>query len=184
MASYRRGIFLINKKFQLRFAVYVCAWVLALSFIYPIIIDSLFGYLVHFLPSSAPLDVIRDMQRSLFWTLVLLQAIFLGLTFLISIFMSHRIAGPIYKLSKWFDEAKKGNLKDDLFFRKKDHFKEIAEDYNEMIRGVKGILDQKTTAISSAVSELEPLARGADPETRQKLEATLAKLRAACAPNE
>jgi hypothetical protein len=42
MAAYKRSIILINKDFQFRFSFYVCSWLIALSFVYPLIIANVF----------------------------------------------------------------------------------------------------------------------------------------------
>ena len=79
---------------------------------------------------------LHQTRGELVWLLILLQVLFLGITLLISIFVSHRIAGPLYKLNRYLKEAATGNLQGDLQFRKSDHFKELAESYNEMVNHV------------------------------------------------
>src|SRR5262245_23833505 len=135
MASYRRSIFLVNRSFQLRFSLYVCAWLFALSFIYPLVVKSLFDYFIRYAaldPSGPPLEAIQHTRNDVLMLLVLFQLIFLGITFMMSLFMSHRIAGPLYKLRTFFEEAAKGVYRPELSFREKDHFHELAQDYNEM----------------------------------------------------
>ena len=112
MASPRR-IYFLNKKFQLRFAFYVCSWLIALSFTYPLIISNLFDYLISYLaldPLGPTLANLEKTREDLLWLLVSMQVILISFTFFISIFMSHKIAGPLYKLSKLLREAAAGNL--------------------------------------------------------------------------
>ncbi|MGK5083977.1 methyl-accepting chemotaxis protein [Bdellovibrionota bacterium FG-1] len=173
MPPYRRSIFLINKKFQLRFSLYVCSWLLALSFVYPLIVYSLFDFFVRYAsadPNGPPIQTLLDTRHQIMILLAFLQVTFLIVTFLISIFMSHRIAGPIYKLSKFFEQAKTGNLKDELFFREKDHFQEIAQQYNEMIATIR-------TRNENAVVEIERALPGVAPDVRPHLEKAIAHLR-------
>ena len=127
MPPYRRNIFLINKKFQFRFAFYVCSWLVALSFVYPLIVHSLFEYFVRYAmldPTGPSIDSLQGTRKEILTLLVALQVIFLVVTFLISIFMSHRIAGPLHKLSRFFADARDGKLEQKLFFREKDHFQD------------------------------------------------------------
>ena len=42
----------------------------------------------------------------------------------------HKVAGPLYKLSKFFKDVKDGQNPGKLFFRNGDYFHELAEDYN------------------------------------------------------
>src|SRR4051794_11435786 len=113
MAAYRRSIFLINKRFQLRFAFYVCSWLILLSLAYPLIISNLFDYFVQYLandPMGPGLAILEKTRQEIFTFLLLMQAVLLSLAFLISVFMAHKIAGPLYKLHRYFVEAKDGNI--------------------------------------------------------------------------
>src|SRR3954471_8745520 len=140
MAFYR-STFLINKKFQLRFSFYICSWLVVLCIVYPMIISNLFGHFISYIgmdplgPDSLNLERARTNLVSL---LILMQVIMTNVTFIISIFMSHRIAGPIYKLWHFFQDAKAGNLEKKLSFRKSDYFQDIAIGYNDMMVSIKG----------------------------------------------
>jgi hypothetical protein len=69
-------------------------------------------------------------RNSLIFFLVLLHVGFTCLTFLVCIFFSHRIAGPLYKLKKHLSEIRNNSSPEPLFFRKGDYFLEIADDIN------------------------------------------------------
>jgi methyl-accepting chemotaxis protein len=173
MAQYRRRIFIINRKFQLRFALYVCSWIAALSFVYPLIVYSMFDYFIRYLsrdPNGPSVVALQDLRDQVIWLLVALQGVFIFVTFLLSIFMSHRIAGPLYKLSRFFAMAREGNLKEELFFREKDHFQELAQDYNDTLKSIRARLDGAAAEIQRALPESPPAAR-------QALERALVKLR-------
>ncbi|OFZ21787.1 MAG: hypothetical protein A2X94_08455 [Bdellovibrionales bacterium GWB1_55_8] len=178
MAGAQRGIFLINRKFQVRFAIFVCGWLLALSFIYPVIVYNMFEYFAGQM-SGAAADRINKTGREILILLGMFQVIFLVLTFLISIFISHRIAGPIYKLRKFMEEARNGVLRDDLSFRKKDHFSEIAGDYNDMIRSMRSQIERRKQAIAATILQIERLLPDASDEQRRSLETLLADLKRA-----
>lgn len=89
---------------------------------------------MRFVPQNAPEVVfrMRDVQGQVILLLAALQVIFLAITFLISIFLSHRIAGPLYKLRKSLEEITKGNFDARITFRKNDHFTELQDTFNEM----------------------------------------------------
>ena len=173
MAQFRRSIFLINKPFQFRFAFYVCSWLLALSFVYPLIVYSLFDVFVRYAsadPNGPPVQTLHDLRYQVLFLLALLQVVFLFVSFLISIFMSHRIAGPLHKLSLFFAQAKAGNLKAELHFRDKDHFQDLPAQYNEMMLAIRSRQDAAVAAIESALPE-------ASPSARDSLEKAIATLR-------
>jgi methyl-accepting chemotaxis protein len=136
----RRKIFLINRKFQFRFSFYVCSWLFALSMIYPLIIFQLFDFFVRSAaidPMGPALEKLYHARNEVIWLLIGIQTFFLAITFLISLFVSHRIAGPLEKLKRYFEAAKNGDLKTDLKFRKFDHFQELAQGYNDMMEAVR-----------------------------------------------
>lgn len=136
---YKRANFLINKKFQLKFSFFVCSWIFALSMIYPIIIYNLFEYFLHLATNPLPaqaltVDKIKAIENQVLFLLGILQLLFLAITFLLSIFLSHRIAGPLYKLRESMQEVARGNFDLRISFRKNDHFNELQDTFNEMIQ--------------------------------------------------
>jgi sensor histidine kinase YesM len=180
--AHRRSIFLINKKFQLTFSFYVCSWLFALSLVYPLIIYNLFDYFFRYAqvdPLGPNLAVLQRTRKEILWLLVLLQVVFLNVTFLISIFMSHRIAGPLHKLRLIMASVAKGNLAQEAHFRKKDHFQEVADDFNSMLASIRSLMGPKGEAIAAAITQIEQAIPTASSEARPKLEAALASLRQA-----
>jgi len=136
---YKRANFLINRRFQLRFAFFVCSWVFALSMVYPIIIYNLFEYFLNLASNPATAEVlsvekIRMIQNQVLLLLGVLQILFLLITFMLSIFLSHRIAGPLYKLRNSMEDVAKGNFDSRMQFRKNDHFMELQDTFNDMIQ--------------------------------------------------
>jgi sensor histidine kinase YesM len=173
MPQYRRNIFLIDKPFQIRFAIYVCSWLIALSFVYPLIVYSMFDYFIRYAshdPNGPPVQVLHDLRYQVMMLLIALQLLFLFISFLISIFMSHRIAGPLYKLKLFLAKLREGDLKEELHFREKDHFRELAGDYNEAIKSIRSRMD-------AAAAEIERALPDASPPSREALQKALTGLR-------
>jgi methyl-accepting chemotaxis protein len=171
--AYKRRQFLINRRFQLRFSFYVCSWIFGLSLIYPLV---MFGLIDNFLryaaidPLGPPLEQLQAARQEVIAILALIQAAFIGITFLISIFVSHRIAGPIFKLQKYMRESAMGQRAGRLIFRKSDHFQELAEDYNRFVASQ----DDRARA---AIVHIEK-ALGSVPEpSKRELEQALSTLR-------
>jgi len=153
MALTPRRTFLVNRPFQLRFSIFVCLWVVAISFVYPLIIQQLFEALMRYAekdPGSAPLKQIQvakeDLINLLFWS----QVGFVTLAFMFSIFVSHRIAGPLYKLTEAMKKAKYSTLKEVIQFREKDYFKEIATAFNDMNVAIRSRNETAKTLIDQA----------------------------------
>ena len=91
---------------------------------------------------------IESTKSDMLGLLVFLQLLFLVVTFSVNIFISHRIAGPLYKLRRFFEQAATGNTGPTLYFRKGDHFQDLAASYNQMMAGL-------NSKISEAAAEIE-----------------------------
>jgi methyl-accepting chemotaxis protein len=179
MSTYRRSIFLINRPFQLRFSFYVVSWLVALSFVYPMIVYTVFDYFFRIAaldPMGPPLTALKSTRQEILTLLAALQVIFLGFTFLISIFMSHRIAGPLFKLTQFFTKVKEGNYKEPLFFRKKDHFQDLAVEFNEMTQGIVFQIKDTVDGLTVVQSELQSALASSDSASRAKIDSALQKL--------
>ncbi len=60
-----------------------------------------------------------------------LQAAFIGVVFVVCIFLSHKIAGPLYKLKNYLINIRSGGDITPLYFRKGDNFHDVAEEVTE-----------------------------------------------------
>jgi hypothetical protein len=66
---------------------------------------------------------------------------FLAVVFLVcggtvfGIYLTHRIAGPIYKLQEHMTAHLRGEKQPPIVFRKSDFFSELAEPYNSLVSG-------------------------------------------------
>jgi len=68
-------------------------------------------------------------------------------------------------------------LNQDLYFRKNDHFQDLAEDYNRMISGIRVILAKNVSSSSAAVARIERALPHVDEQGRKELEEALTALR-------
>lgn len=90
-------------------------------------------------------DILNDTNRQLaVKLLILLFFIAWG-----SIFLSHKIAGPLYRLHKGFQELQNGNLKTRISLRKFDEAKSLAEDFNHAAL----FLDEHTQRLKTILKE-------------------------------
>ncbi len=148
---------------------------------YPLIIHNLFGFFIKYValePMALELSGIESVRKQILVLLALLQVLFVIITFLLSIFVSHRIAGPIYKLTRYFEEANTvGHLRRKLFFRKHDHFQEVASGYNQMLDGVRQIFNQNVSGIKDSISHVERAIGASNGVAKQELEKALESLR-------
>jgi len=95
------------------------------------------------------INVLHKVNKNLIpWILVLLS-----LTLLAGIFLTHRIAGPIYNIEKSLDEIKGGNLAKRIYLRWSDEFKDLANLANEFVAK----LDKSTSECKELVTKLKQL---------------------------
>ena len=132
MGQYKRRIYLINPSFQLKFSFLVCILLFISSLIYPLTIYKTLTTIAGKLGNSSPSlkTNIEEMRQSLLIVLSIWQVGYMGLIFIICIFFSHKIAGPMYKLTKWFRGIRDGQNMGNLSFRHGDYFHDIAEEFN------------------------------------------------------
>lgn len=58
-------------------------------------------------------------------------------TVFLTLFVSHKIAGPLYRLKKSMQELAEGNLTSDIKLRKNDQLRDIADTFNQMVDKLK-----------------------------------------------
>jgi sensor histidine kinase YesM len=177
-STYKRSVLLINRRFQLRFSFYVCSWLFGLSIMYPMLIYNLYDFFFRYLavdPNGPELAVLESTRNQMMILLVLLQVFFLGITFFISLFISHRIAGPLYKLKQYMKRAGEGKM-EALHFRERDYFKELEEGFNEMIVSLKAQRSDPSTAAMVHLQKALDKLPASDTEVRQELQSALKTL--------
>lgn len=131
MALYKRTIFVVNPAFQYKFSIVVCSFALLASIMYPWTIYDLYEKSIMSNPSN--IETLEQNRMTLMILLGLTQVGFLGLIFVICIFLSHKIAGPIYKLQSYLRNIREGGEITNLFFRDGDNFPEVAEEVNSVM---------------------------------------------------
>jgi hypothetical protein len=138
MASNHRKIYLINPQFQIKFSLYVCLLIFLSSLIYPITIFELLSSFLDFAALNAEripefrrlTNNLEEKRNNLIIVLVLWQLGFIGLAFVVNIFLTHKVAGPLFKLKKFFHAIANGEDHGKLYFRNGDYFSDLAESYN------------------------------------------------------
>ena len=174
----RRNVLIINPRFQFRFMLYVISFLVALSFIYPLIIDGLFDHFTRLLMErgmAMDMDGVRSTRNDVFWLLIGVQCTFLLIACVVSFFISHRIAGPLHKLKQTMDSAREGTVNRNLAFRKKDHFQELAESYNALVASLSGGADVER--VSTVIARIENVMKSTSGDTREQLSAAVADLK-------
>lgn len=159
IVAIRRRVYLINPQFQLRFSIYVCVLIFCSSIIYPFSIYELMDKFINFAIKYSPedRDKLEEQRQNIIMILSLLQICFTAAFFIVCIFFSHKIAGPLYKMKLHLNSLKEGKNLGTLFFRKGDYFPELAQDYNEAIDKVMLSRKEDFTALTEISEQLTSL---------------------------
>jgi len=83
-----------------------------------------------------------------------------------TLFASHKIAGPLYRIGKNIEDLASGNLNVRFGLRSGDEIKELAEKLDAMAQSLRS----KVAAIKSAFRSLEASAKDASPEMKRDIQ--------------
>jgi len=142
--SYKRRIMIVDPEFQHRFIrrtvmlavliVVASLSLLAISYYLNLDIQSV---VIQPLPLaiSEPAGGVEEPETILSIlvpVVVVCVVITLVVTFLFGIVISHRMAGPLFRICEELKEMAKGNLSGEMHLRKKDDFKSLARSVNSL----------------------------------------------------
>ena len=155
-----RKHWLINPTFQWRFALLFSTAVLVFTSLFPIfmltILDSLEKTTLFRENASARLALSQTRSDFLLF-LLLFSVVVILCAFFLAIFHSHRIAGPLYKLSMSMIAMQQGVLDRHIQFRTKDNFQELAEGFNAMTDAIFVRRRKDFERVQSVIPKLERL---------------------------
>ncbi len=79
------------------------------------------------------------------------------LLFIAGIFLSHKMAGPIYAFNRELQKLQKGNFTAHLELRKKDEFKELKIPFNHWVQSLQKMTEQDIEKISPLIKDVASL---------------------------
>ena len=90
-------------------------------------------------------------------TLMLRIAILVPIVAAISIFLSHRIAGPLFRIERFLKAVASGNFAARLKLRKRDELHDLAETINDMVGDLRNRVKIVKQLVNTARLELDSL---------------------------
>ena len=130
MKGYARKKYVINKDLQLRLMFKFLLSLLLISFV---IVWNFYYATWTMLANDLRGLGLSVLKSSISIRMVILSCCLILVFTTFSIFLSHRIAGPIYKIKTVIDKMAKGDLPPSVVLRKNDEFKELAESVNNLL---------------------------------------------------
>ena len=151
----RRRTYFIKKEFQRNFILKFCGLVVAGSVIS--------GSIVYFLSKSAVTTTfvnsrlaIKSAADFILPAVLLSSAIVVGVigiaAMVLTLLASHRLAGPLYRVEKDFEEVAGGNLKKKFTLRKTDELQSLAVNLETIVESLREDIGELKTKID----EIEP----------------------------
>jgi nitrate/nitrite-specific signal transduction histidine kinase len=138
MAKRKVSNLLINPKFQKKYVFWMSSTGIILTCINATIIyfftKENYDFLVEMLEMTE--EARGQMYQELYQIIGLLgvsSIVFMIIVSIWGIILSHRVAGPLHKLKMSIDNIKNGETDTRVFFRKNDHFQDLAASFNDMM---------------------------------------------------
>jgi len=94
------------------------------------------------------------LNQNILYTSLLALAIVFGL----SLFFSHFVAGPIYRMEQTFEQMKAGDLSVIVRFRKNDELQDTGKIFNEALMNLRTKLRQERENVSSSFEKVRKTA--------------------------
>lgn len=173
----KRRQYLIKKSFQIKFIIKFCFILIAASLIMSAIVYFYSGETLTtaFVKSHLKIMSTRDfILPILIYSFLITVAAVSVLTIIVVLFISHKIAGPLYRVEKILNEMGKGVFPplENIQFRKKDELKSLAESMKNMIaylKGKIGLLDEIKHELTLYEQRLEACLEGSNDEHKEEL---------------
>lgn len=155
--KFRRRNYFINREFQGRTIFHYFLLVLAGSILFSMIFSFFSSNTIsivyedyHLRLGTTP-NILMEKLFSAQWSFIVICG---AAVILVTLFLTHRSAGPFYRFEKSLDAMISGDLSLDIHLREKDEGKGIAKKINEFNR----LLARRLTAMEALNNEIHDLA--------------------------
>lgn len=162
-----KRLFLINRDFQIRhtrsaIVVGLVSTILtAIVILYP-----LYFFQILRIPRFLPAPILLAMALA-----AVLNIVIVGV---MGIFVTHRIAGPMYSLVRSFRKVSIGKYEASMGFRADDELKFVVRNFNNMIEALRGFAVQDIKMINKTIILVESLEKA---EEIEKIRSELGELK-------
>ena len=167
----KRFHYLINKKFQLKYAA--TAFVLMFLVAVVLIITAYYsGWvpLVEKLSAVYPQGMLTIILRRLIWQLAAAFLFLVPVIIVASIYLSHKIAGPLVRIEKAARDIAGGNLQIRVKLRKKDSLQKLAQAINDITESVGQMVEKNRRLIKEKKKILSGLTKLLERQKRESPE--------------
>lgn len=94
-----------------------------------------------------------NMVMDFFKTLILILLLLIGGNFILGIYLSHKVAGPLFRVRKAFQEIRKGNFSN-IQLRRGSMLKDFVKEFNETILVLNKLIHRDQEIIKGVLEQL------------------------------
>jgi len=169
---FQRRTVLVKRHLQLKYAAIVFAAVLFTAFIVGGgIYYSTFKFIKDLDPAKIP-EILEIMKVD-----GVKIALFMGIMFLVSLFVSHKFAGPVFRFEQSAQVLATGDLTHRVCLRTGDDLMELQDEVNAMVASLQRLVQKDRARAESLIARLEALEGKAPEALRPELAAIAEELR-------
>lgn len=175
----RRRIYFIEKKFQAKFILKFCALVvfgglLTIGLLYLLAMQST---TVSFVNSRVVVRTTADFILPILIQTVAIVMVIVGFAaVIVTLFVSHKIAGPLYRFKKVMQELEEGDFSSDFHIRHLDQLQDLAEAFNNTINKIRGKIHVLKDGLRGLKAGLDDISENEVSENKRSLLLELKKI--------
>ncbi len=156
--KFKRTKYLISTKFQLKYVGLILLLMFATAsicsyFVYYTVMVLMGEKLASVYPQGRLISIINTVNFRILVTLLLITPI----VTIIGIYLSHKIAGPIYRIEKFLGDMAAGNFASRIILRKGDELVSIADKINLLNDSLKSTIGSEKSSMDRIIDELNKL---------------------------
>jgi methyl-accepting chemotaxis protein len=160
---FKRTHYIVSAKFQLRYVglilmlMFITAIICSYAIYYTVMIN-LGEKLANVYPQGRLVAIIDTVNFRILMSMALMSPIvgFIG------IYLSHKIAGPIYRMERFLTDMSTGNLAQKLVLRKGDELVSVADKINLLRESLSATVGSQKANLQRIITELEYLKKMVD----------------------
>jgi len=152
--KFQRRTVLVKRSLQLKYIGMVFLSVLIASLI---VGGDVYYSLSRVMLTECPSSIDRVVQFN--GVLLVKVALYLGLMLLISLYVSHRFAGPIYRFEKSAQSVANGDLTHRVCLRTGDELMELQEEFNGMVASLQTLVQKDRNLARRLIERLDEAAK-------------------------
>lgn len=178
----RRKNYFIKKEFQTKFILKFCMLVILTALISAFVIYYFSSRSVTTIFENSRLTIKPSTEFIMPGLILssLISVILVGMaTVVVVLFVSHSIAGPLYKLENSLERIANGDVSFDIQFRKKDEMKRLAQVFNVASQSLNSLISNakaESDQLDSVIKELKTVVEKTPKEQQENLNESIEKL--------